>query len=60
VDNFQFGPKGGAPSTGSGPASPASGLPKGSEGQSSADTGGNNADEIKYPDEEINPEDIPF
>ena len=49
VDNFQFGADGKAPSTSSGQAArgdeqPA---PKGDE-------------TIKYPDEEINPEDIPF
>lgn len=50
VDNFQFG------DGGRGSAAPASEFPKGSEGQPSDAAGS----EIKYPDEEINPEDIPF
>lgn len=54
VENFQFGPKGqgggvmGGPSTGSGQAA--------SYDEQPAPKG----DEIQYPDEEINPEDIPF
>ena len=48
VDNFQFGA--GGPSTGSGQAS------RGEEQQHAP----KDADEIQYPDEEINPEDIPF
>jgi single-strand DNA-binding protein len=47
VDNFQFGPKGGATGTGASyAASEEQPAPKG--------------EEIQYPDEEINPEDIPF
>lgn len=53
AENFQFG------ADAKGSASPASGLPKGSNGQSS-DGLGDSSGEIKYPDEEINPEDIPF
>ncbi|MFH1178325.1 MAG: single-stranded DNA-binding protein [bacterium] len=51
VDNFQFGDGGkggGANVSHNAPA----------EGGSAS--GGKDADEIKYPDEEINPEDIPF
>lgn len=49
VDNFQFGDGGrGGPSTGSQPS------PEATAGAAEQ------ADEIKYPDEEINPEDIPF
>ncbi len=49
VDGFQFGAKGGAgaPAGASSNASEEQAMPK-------------DADEIKYPDEEINPEDIPF
>lgn len=47
VDNFQFGPQAGGGSQDRGTS--------GDEG--SQDTGG---DSIQYPDEEINPEDIPF
>ncbi|HUQ30081.1 MAG TPA: single-stranded DNA-binding protein [Candidatus Paceibacterota bacterium] len=52
VDNFQFGADGGGrgPSTGSGQAASST-----DEQPSPKDAG-----EIKYPDEEINPEDIPF
>jgi single-strand DNA-binding protein len=49
VDNFQFG-DGGRSSTGSVQSA------QGEEPQSAP----KDADEIKYPDEEINPEDIPF
>lgn len=52
VENFQFGADGGRPSTGSGPSRDASGV----EDQPAP----KDADEIKYPEEEINPEDIPF
>lgn len=52
VENFQFGDsKGGGSSAGGGQA--ASG-----EGEQTAPKG--EGEEIKYPDEEINPEDIPF
>ena len=50
MENFQFGADSKGPSTGSGQAaSHASEQPAQSEGEA-----------IKYPDEEINPEDIPF
>lgn len=54
VDNFQFGPSaaGGAAGAGAAASSYA-----GSEGAQQAAAP---ADEIQYPDEEINPEDIPF
>lgn len=49
VDNFQFGADGGKGSSG--------GDSSASSNSSEEPTGG---EEIKYPDEEINPEDIPF
>lgn len=49
VDNFQFGPQAGGEGGASRAQAPAD--------QGSQDTGG---DSIQYPDEEINPEDIPF
>jgi single-strand DNA-binding protein len=53
VENFQFGPAGmGAPRDGGGQSS---------AGESNQDSGPKaSADEIQYPDEDINPEDIPF
>lgn len=51
VENFQFGADGGRADGGSRPAAQA---PAGDE----MDMGGSDA--IQYPDEEINPEDIPF
>lgn len=47
VDNFQFGPQAGGTRDGD----------EGSQDTGQQDTGG---DSIQYPDEEINPEDIPF
>ncbi len=47
ADRTQFGPKGGA----SGAGSPAASAPK---------TADENIDAIEYPEEDINPEDIPF
>jgi len=49
VENFQFGAQGGAQGT-------APAVPRADEGAEQAPAG----DEIQYPDEEINPEDIPF
>lgn len=49
VDNFQFGD--------GGKGGQSAGAPSGTSEEQSAPKG---ADEIKYPDEEINPEDIPF
>lgn len=58
VDNFQFGDGGRGPSTGS------NSLPQANSGQAAqgeeSQSAPKDADEIKYPDEEINPEDIPF
>jgi single-strand DNA-binding protein len=62
VDNFQFGPQaggtgGGAGAVGAGAAGGYSADSQARSGQESQDQGG---DSIQYPDEEINPEDIPF
>lgn len=56
VDNFQFGPQAGGVG-GSGNFGDSRGGDEGSQ-----DTGGNSngGDSIQYPDDEINPEDIPF
>ena len=51
ADRTQFGPKGGA-SAGSGTTSAGSKAP--------ASEGGGEVDAIEYPEEDINPEDIPF
>lgn len=56
IDSFQFGPSG-APGTGEG--RPSSSAPA-RESAAPMDMGMGGADEIQYPDEEINPEDIPF
>jgi single-strand DNA-binding protein len=53
VENFQFGADGGR-SAGQGSGT------GGSHNEPTAETGGHDAEAIKYPDEEINPEDIPF
>ena len=52
VENFQFGADGGRGST---PSTSGAQASSGEESQASS-----SAEEIKYPDEEINPEDIPF
>lgn len=65
VDNFQFGPQAGGAAAGMG------GGAAGSSTQSNASTGSSSradeefgnqggGDSIQYPDDEINPEDIPF
>ncbi|HEX2792155.1 MAG TPA: single-stranded DNA-binding protein [Candidatus Paceibacterota bacterium] len=55
VENFQFGASAGGPGEGGGASRPQ--APAASQDTSDAgDTGGS----IQYPDEEINPEDIPF
>ncbi len=54
VENFQFGADGGARGEGGARASNSAPADSGSA------SGGKDADEIKYPDEDINPEDIPF
>ena len=51
VENFQFGADGGR-AGGSGPGASSSGEV--------STSGGKESEEIQYPDEEINPEDIPF
>jgi len=58
VDNFQFGPQaGGAAAAGGGAPRAAASAPESNDAGPMQDTG---ADSIQYPDEEINPEDIPF
>ena len=52
ADRTQFGPKGGAPSSGTQNAE--SGKSAGPKGQEQE------LDTIEYPEEDINPEDIPF
>lgn len=52
ADRTQFGPKGGQ-SSGGGASAPASGAAKGSSENQEIDS-------IEYPEEDINPEDIPF
>ena len=73
VDNFQFGPQAGGAAAGAGGYSGGSAAGAGSSSRSSApaaapadefgggdDFGQGGGDAIQYPDEEINPEDIPF
>lgn len=71
VDNFQFGPQAGGAATGAaggygGGTSKGvdnTGAPVGGASDSMDDFGGGNTgggDAIQYPDDEINPEDIPF
>jgi single-strand DNA-binding protein len=52
VDTFQFGPQGGGAGMGGGAAAGAASAP--------AFDAAPSGDEIQYPEEEINPEDIPF
>lgn len=54
VDNFQFGADGGAARGGAGPS-----ANRGTDTDAPSTSSGQ-AGEIQYPDEEINPEDIPF
>lgn len=56
VENFQFGADGGRGEGGS--SAPRTSAPAGDDMSDSMPTGP--ADSIQYPDEEINPEDIPF
>jgi single-strand DNA-binding protein len=59
ADNVQFGPKGG--NTGSGGESQQGQAQKQGAAQQGSQTPGQNAEEnIQYPEENINPEDIPF
>jgi single-strand DNA-binding protein len=56
VDNFQFGPK-----TAGGGSAPTSGQDFSSQAQAPASAGSSAPlDTIEYPEEEINPDDIPF
>lgn len=57
VDNFQFGPQTGGGAAGGGAGSYDKGQAAGNESQ---DTGSGGGESIQYPDDEINPEDIPF
>jgi single-strand DNA-binding protein len=74
VDNFQFGPQAGGTGAGGMGGGASSGGESSSRGASSApsassnpmddfggsDMGNTGGDSIQYPDDEINPEDIPF
>lgn len=53
VENFQFGADGGR-------SAGQAGSTGGSHGEPMAETSSHESEAIKYPDEEINPEDIPF
>lgn len=53
ADRTQFGPKGGTGGAGGGTTSAGSKAP-------ASENGGDNMDAIEYPEEDINPEDIPF
>lgn len=56
VDSFQFGPQAAGEGKAGGYSAPASRASDNEQPQQSPDNGA----EIQYPDEEINPEDIPF
>lgn len=64
VDNFQFGPQAGGAGGGSfgGGSAPQNSSAPAAAGDQMDDFGGSSAggDSIQYPDDEINPEDIPF
>ncbi len=64
LENFQFGPKGTGPSTGGSssysPASSASSAKSVGDDDQEAPFPSMQDEGVKYPDEEINPEDIPF
>lgn len=55
LENFQFGPKGTGGGTGG-----QNNFSAGDTDSGSQDTGNTDIGTVKYPDEEINPEDIPF
>lgn len=59
VDTFQFGPSGGPGRDGGGGYEGGS-RSSGRDEEQSSRGGGDSSDSIQYPDEEINPEDIPF
>lgn len=58
IENFQFGPDGGPRGAGPAGAGDYSSAPAREDHTMPAEKGG--AGEIQYPDEDINPEDIPF
>jgi single-strand DNA-binding protein len=63
VDNFQFGPQAGGAASGMGGSSSSrseSGAPASSAAPMDDFGGNTGGDSIQYPDDEINPEDIPF
>ena len=61
ADRVQFGPRGGTTGGASGPSSGASSAPRTEGGQASPKVDkAEGIDTIEYPEEEINPEDIPF
>ena len=57
LESFQFGPKGAAGTGGSYASSSSASTPSSNDADQSAPAG---AEEVQYPDEDINPEDIPF
>lgn len=59
ADRVQFGPRGGGPSGGSGQATQGQGSEDQSQGSSGGSSSGSDSG-IDYPQEEINPDDIPF
>lgn len=59
VDNFQFGPQAGGAGMGGGRSTDA-GSSSSRAAEPAEDFGGDSGEGIQYPDEEINPEDIPF
>lgn len=66
ADRVQFGPRSGtgsgagAPSGASSPADASEGMGAGTGSGASSDKGAGPADTIDYPEDEINPDDIPF
>ena len=60
TDTMQFGPKSGASGGVVGDPQPHGSQSQKNSGGSSEDTQGNKPDTIEYPEEDINPEDIPF
>lgn len=58
LENFQFGPKGTGSGAGNGGSQ--SNFSSADADAQSQDTGNSDIGTVKYPDEEINPEDIPF
>lgn len=63
VDNFQFGPQAGGAGAGPSGSSRGNAAPAANQGGDTDDFGGQDSsggDAIQYPDDEINPEDIPF